>query len=410
MNSSSRYYPLVVVFILSLNFGIVFFDRNALNFLMPFVQKDIHLSNTQVGMLAGALSLTWALSGLFVSAVSDRVGMRKPILIAAVIAFSLCSFLSGVAVSFVLLLGTRLLMGIAEGPVLPISQVITANEVPHHHRGVAMGVMQNFGSNLLGSFVAPVLLIAIAEHSGWRNAFYLAGVPGLVTAFLIFILIREPPVAEKASKATGDLSFIEIFACRNMVICAAISVLLVAYLVITWSFLPLFLTQQRGFSPSAMGGIISALGISAAFSSFLVPGLSDRVGRKPVMIGVPLLGLILPIAAAWYSGPLVVLGLLLFIGWAVNGTFPLFMATIPSETVPGRYVATALAMVMGAGEVLGGVFGPVLAGFAADRFGLNAPLVILAGLTLVASCLALGLRETLLPDREGSGRPLAQAA
>ena len=48
-------YQVLLVALLSLNFGIVFFDRNALNFLMPFTQPDLRLSNTQVGILAGAL-------------------------------------------------------------------------------------------------------------------------------------------------------------------------------------------------------------------------------------------------------------------------------------------------------------------------------------------------------------------
>ena len=53
-------------------------------------------------------------------------------------------------------------MGAAEGSILPISQSLTASEVPPEKRGLAMGVMQNFGSNLLGSFVAPVALVALA--------------------------------------------------------------------------------------------------------------------------------------------------------------------------------------------------------------------------------------------------------
>ncbi|MBA4356058.1 MAG: MFS transporter, partial [Novosphingobium sp.] len=57
-------YQVWVTALLSLNFGILFFDRNALNFLMPFVQPDLQLSNTQVGMFSSALSLTWAISGL----------------------------------------------------------------------------------------------------------------------------------------------------------------------------------------------------------------------------------------------------------------------------------------------------------------------------------------------------------
>ena len=63
--------------LLSLNFGFVLFDRNALSFLMPFVQPELGLNNTQVGVLAGGLSLTWAIAAFGVGFVADRFGSRK---------------------------------------------------------------------------------------------------------------------------------------------------------------------------------------------------------------------------------------------------------------------------------------------------------------------------------------------
>ena len=72
-------YQILLTTLLSLNFGIVLFDRNALSFLMPFIQPELGLNNTQVGMLAGALSLTWAVAPLGVGAIADRQ-IRKQLL------------------------------------------------------------------------------------------------------------------------------------------------------------------------------------------------------------------------------------------------------------------------------------------------------------------------------------------
>lgn len=118
----SRGYQITLVALLSLTFGIVFFDRNALGFLMPFVQPDLGLTNTQIGLLAAVLASTWAISGFIVGNISDRIGRRKPILILATLVFAFSSLLSGLASSFAMLLGARLLMGVAEGGVLPVSQ------------------------------------------------------------------------------------------------------------------------------------------------------------------------------------------------------------------------------------------------------------------------------------------------
>jgi MFS family permease len=265
-------YQTVMVALLSLNFGILFFDRNALNFLMPFVVPDLHLSNTPVGLTASALSFTWALSGFLLGAASDRSGRRKAYLVGATFAFAICSFMSGLATTFL--------------------------------------------------------------------------------------------------------------------------VLLVSYLVVCWAFMPLFLTKMRGFSPTEMGWLMGTLGISSTLGSFVAPGLSDWVGRKPVMIVVPLLGLILPLGALYYTGSAWGLAGIFFFGWALNGVFPMFMGTIPSETVSPRHVATALGVVMGTGEVLGGAFSPTIAGWAADVAGLTAPLWIMAGLCVLAGLLAIALTET----------------
>ena len=270
-------YQVLLVALLSLNFGIVFFDRNALNFLMPFTQPDLRLSNTQVGILAGALSLTWALAAFGIGYVLDRTGHRKRWLILATLAFSGCSFLSGIAASFAMLLGARLLMGVAEGGIMPISQSLVAAQVRPEHRGLAMGVTQNFGSNLLGSFVAPVLLVNVAAAYGWRHAFFLAGAPGLVAALLLWRCVREPSEPLPSHSATGKLTMRAALRERNVWICAVMGVLLVSYLVVCWAFMPLFLTRVRGFDAATMGWLMGTLGISATLGAFAISALSDRI-------------------------------------------------------------------------------------------------------------------------------------
>ena len=387
-----------LIWVLGITFGFLFFDRNAASFLMPFITKDLGFNNQQVGLIASGLSFTWALSAFLGGALSDRTGSRKPILLVTVVAFSLCSFLSGLAGSFAALLAARLLMGLAEGPFLPVCQSLVAQESDHGKRGHNMGVMQNFGSNLLGSFAAPLVLVSIATHGSWRSAFFLAGVPGLVMAVLIARYVREPdrkpqPAADSAA-TTGAMSYLAMLRYRNMILCVLMSIFMVAWMVLGWAFLPLFYVKVRQISAGAMSVLMSVLGLSAAFFSFVVPGLSDRLGRRPVVVAFNLLGLLVPLAALYWHGSLYLLGALIFLGWAASGTFPLFMGTIPSETIPARYVATSLGLTVGIGEVLGGVSAPAAAGWAADRYGLTAPILIMGGCALAGALLALALKET----------------
>jgi MFS family permease len=393
-------YETRLIWVLGITFGFVFFDRNAAAFLMPFIASDLHFSNTQIGWIASALSFTWAVSGFLGGAYADRTPHRKRLLLMAVVAFSLCSFLSGLAASFLTLFLARLLMGMAEGPILPVSQSLVAFESAHSNRGHNMGVMQYFGSNLLGSFVAPLILVAVATAYGWRTSFFIAGIPGLIMAALIARYVREPaahPLNAAGPPAVSAMSaamWTDMLRHRNMWLCMLTCIVMVSWMVLGWAFLPLYYIKIKHYSPAQMSVLMSVLGLSAAFFSFVVPGLSDRFGRRPVIILFNLVGVLVPAAALYFTGSIYALAALIFLGWSASGTLPLLMGTIPSETIPARYLATAIGMVVGLGEVLGGVGSPAIAGWAADAYGLQVPLLMQGGCALIAALLALFLIET----------------
>jgi MFS family permease len=392
---SSAGYQVLLVGLLCLNFGILFFDRNALNFLMPYVQPELHLSYTQVGLLGSGLSFTWALAAAFVGWLSDKIARRKVIIVISGLVFSACSVVSGFASSFLMLFGARLLMGLSEGGVMPISHAMVAAEVSPRWRALAMGVTQNVGSSLLGSTVAPLVLVPVALAWGWRHAFFLAAAPGLMSALLIVLFVVERDIPRAPPRGAGERQpLLETLTERNVIACAVMSVALVAYLVITWAFMPLVLVQYRHIADETAANLMAVLGVSSFLASFAVTTASDFIGRKPVMVVMPLVGVSLPLAALYFDGSAFALGAIFFVGWLFNGIFPMFMATVPTESVSPRQVATAMGIVMGLGEVLGGVFGPSLAGGLSDVYGLAAPCWTLVVLAVLGFLAALFLRET----------------
>ena len=121
-----------------------------------------------------------------------------------------------------------------------------------------------------------------------------------------------------------------------------------------------------------------------------------------LMIGFAALGIVPPLVVGYSGFTATALAVPLFIGWLASGTLPLFMATIPSESISRTQLATAMALVMGVGEIVGGAAMPVVAGMLADTHGLVVVLLLQAGLAGLAAILSLFLIETA-PARRING-------
>ena len=122
--------------------------------------------------------------------------------------------------------------------------------------------------------------------------------------------------------------------------------------------------------------------------------MSDRIGRKPVMFGFCLLAALTALGAVYFHRSTFALGTLLFLGWLATGTFPLFMGVIPGESIPRRYAATAMGLVVCVGEVLGGSVLVALAGRVADLTQQSTAVLMMAASGVIGCVLCLFLVET----------------
>lgn len=391
MNANHLFrYENKLLLLLSFIFGFVIFDRMALSYLVPFFDKELGLNNTEIGLLTSALAVAWATSGYLVGTLSDRTGKRKQYLIIAVIIFSICSFISGLAASFTFLLLARIIMGFAEGPVLPLAQSIMVGNSTEKRRGFNIGFVQGFGSNLL-AMLAPIALVALATNFGWRYAFFIAGVPGLILATLGFFYIKEQvEVTEK--KQVTPIAY--LFKYRNVRVAVLLSCCMMTCLSAQLTFMPKYLVSIKHLTETDMGKTMSAFGLGSIIWGTIVPALSDRFGRKPLVIIFFFLSALMPLGIIYVGTSFGSLSLIVLLGASIMGCFPIVFATIPSESLPHRYITQTLGLVIGIGELSGGFVGPLLAGWSADQFGLHTPFLIAAGAALCAGLLAFLLDET----------------
>jgi predicted MFS family arabinose efflux permease len=409
---TDRAYELRVMVLLGLAFGFAYFDRMALTFLAPFVAADLNLSNEEIGWANSGLSLTWALGAFLIGRWSDLIGRRKPFLIAALVLFSACSVLSGLSNSFETLLASRIVMGAAEGPFLPICLAIMAAASGPSRQALNAGIVQNVFGPIVGTSLASFALVRIAAAYDWHAAFFVAGIPGLILALLIWRFVDEPPrepAGAGAPATAGGWLPTALLGHRNILLCSLVSACAVGSIVIGSIFMPLYLDGPRGFDDLTWSNIMAVVGFCPAVGAIVIALWSDRVGRKPPLIVFTLIMALAPAALLWFEGPVPVLTLLMFISWMGLGTFPLFMGVIPTETVGRAQAATAMGVVVMVGELTGGVFGPPIAGRLADTYGLEFALYVQGALAIGACLAALFVRETN-PQVLARRAPLGAAA
>ena len=383
-----------LVALMALVFGCLFFDRLALNFLIPYVAKDLDLSDTQIGLLAGALSLAWAFSSYFSTAWAESKNRKKLVFISAVIIFSLCSFGSGIAVSFGTLLLARLVMGFSEGAVIPLAQNFVEKESSPNRLGLNAGILQGVGSALFGSILAPVILVQIAENLGWRNAFYIAGIPGLLLGLMAWLYVRKSTAESLGQKEESPLNIKELLSYNNVKWGIPVACCVFGWWFATLPFIAKYFVDVQGMSPDEMGKTMGLLGVSGLLSSIIVPGLSDRIGRKPVMYIFMTLGAFYPFAVCFLAGSGLHLPVM-FITYFMMGCLAMVAAVIPSEAVPGHLRAKAMGLIMGIGEIVGGVLVPALAGILSDTVAPSAFLWVSSSLAVLGVFFTLKLNETL---------------
>ncbi|MBO0929784.1 MFS transporter [Fibrella aquatilis] len=386
-------YENALVGLMALTFGCLFFDRLALNFLMPYVAKDLALSNTQIGLLAGALSLAWAVSSYFSTAWAEANDRKKVVFIVAVFLFSICSFGSGLATSFVTLLLARLLMGFAEGPVIPLAQNFVERESSPNRLGLNAGILQAFGSALFGSILAPVVLVQIAGNVGWRNAFFVAGAPGLLFGLLAWQVIRKSTAASAGKRDQSALNVGELLGYTNIRWGVLTACCVFGWWFATLPFITNYFVTAQGMTADQMGKTMGLLGVSGLLSSIIVPALSDRIGRKPVVLLFCGVGALYPLAVYFLAGSGVQLPAMC-LTYFMMGLLPIVAAVIPSESVPDSLKAKALGFTTAVGEIVGGVMVPALAGVLSDTVAPAAFLWVSSTMALLGLLCASQLVET----------------
>ena len=276
----ARHYALgILVVVYTFNF----IDRQILSILLQPVKDDLGLSDTAMGMLTGfAFAAFYATLGIPIARFADRSNRRNLVAWALGI-WSIMTALSGLAQNFWHLLAARIGVGIGEAGCSPPAHSMIADYYPADQRATALGIYSlgiPFGI-MFGLFAGGW----INEFFGWRAAFFIVGLPGILLALLVRFSLREPPrgMAEGRADSADQPSVGETLhylwakkSFRHMSFASALTAF-VGYGFITWA--PSFLTRSFGMGTGEIGtwfGLI--LGIPGGIGIALGGYLADRFG------------------------------------------------------------------------------------------------------------------------------------
>lgn len=370
-------YRRYALFILVLAYTSSHVDRNIVGILIQPLKADLMLSDTQLGFLSGiAFALFYATLGIPIAVWADRSN-RRNIIAWSIAIWSVLTAVCGLAQNFWQLAAARVGVGIGEAGSSPPSHSMLSDLYPKEKRsgamalyslGVYFGIMIGF---LIGGFMA--------DAWGWRAAFFVVGLPGLLIALLVrFTLIEPPrgfadgvppPPKTKVSVKAGMAVLWRVRTTRHVVTGVTLTAL-VGYGTIVWN--PAFLMRSHGMSASEVGMILGPLmGVVGGLGVWIGGMLADKLTAinqswNAWIVGVAKLSAV-PFIIAFYTIDSTFWALIAYIPAVFLGAFYLgpSFAMIQSLT-PLRSRALASAVMLLILNLFGLGFGPQLVGLASD--------------------------------------------
>lgn len=364
----------IIVILMALGFGLVGIDRFMISTLFPVIAKDLHLDYADIGTITGALAFAWGFAALIMGNRADRLG-RGTVLAGSLFVFALLIGASGLATGLLSLIAVRVMMGFADGAYTPASIAATIHAAAPRHHGLAIGIQQMM-LPAIGLGLAPLAITQLLHVIDWRWTFVLFALPGFILAW--FVWKKLPRSKAETSSSAGSLSdWRSVLSFRNVRVAMGMMLCWLTCLMTASALLPNYLIDHVGLTFEQMGGVMSAIGLGSAVGTLSLPWLSDRIGRKPVMLIASAGGIVaLFMLNSTGANTVQLFAWLFLVHFFNNAAITLTVGPICAETVPTALMATASGVVIAVGEFFGGGLAPVIAGRVASEFGIDKLLLL----------------------------------
>ena len=374
IDTTRRAYTLALLTMIS---AVAFMDRQILSVLIQPVKLEFGLTDLQIGLVTGlGFALTFALLGVPLGRLADRYERRK-LIVWCRGAGGLLAALGAASVGFWSLMFSRTGGALSDAGGTPAAMSMMADLYPPAQRSRAMSVLSTGGS--LGALLALLLGSWLAANYGWRVTMGVTGSGSLLLALLLHRSVRErlrllttspvPPATD--ARRPGAVAAIWGQPVTRWLIVGAACTLLAAYSFGTWNIA--LMVRHHGMSLQQAGWISGAAALTSIFGGLTSGALTDQLVRRDLrwQFGVPIVGLGLSLISglaylllpggALLAATLLMVVFSFFLPWWVAPTYAAISLVVPSQRR-----ATANAMVLLAGAIVGNGLGPILTGWLSD--------------------------------------------
>jgi MFS family permease len=414
----ARYALAIMVGINFLNY----MDRYVPTAVSPIIQKEFHLNDTSVGLLASSFLIIYAICALPFGYWADR-GVRRIVIGTGVTIWSLATLFTGLAQNFTQLFLSRAVVGVGEASYYPAGTSLLGDYFPKSSRGRAMSIWG--AGTAFGIAVGFVGGGLIADAFGWRTAFYVTAIPGIVFGILAFTLreplrgsaeARGPKVAH--ANAAGPASFIGLLKIRTLRYTILAQVFLFFVLAADVSWLPIYMVRHFAIKPSTASTISGGLVVVGGLIGTLGGGwVADRRNLKSVKghLEVSLAGFL--VASISVALAILAPSLILFVPVFLVSVVALYLyngpfTAIGQNVVPPSLRASAVTMTLFTAHLLGDSWSPAAVGFLSDRLGslqmalliTSTPLLLVASLFTYLAFRTIAHDTTAMEDTWAAGK------
>lgn len=323
-----------------------YLDRQILSILLQPIKDEMQLSDTALGFLTGVVfAIFYATLGLPIARIADRTN-RKAIVAASLTIWSGMTALCGTAMNFWQLAAYRIGVGVGEAGGSPPSYSLISDYYAPEERATALAVY-SLGVPF-GILFGFLLGGQIQEYFGWRNAFFVVGIPGIILAAIMWFTVKEPPRGLSEGKHEGDAKDEEAAppmreVLRHMwqqrtlrhIILGGTLTSFVGYGFVIWA--PSFLVRSHGMSLGDVGlALALVIGVAGGIGTFLGGWFADKLGEKDVRW------------RAWVVAVPVVISLPFGVGMYLSDEIWMVLAfMIIPGAVGSLFLGPSLAMVQG---------------------------------------------------------------